>query len=117
MYGIDNIKKAMALLIEGGNIAGEIVEMKGVKWYQKIGPIVNIVDEAVDLFKVDWKAIPVEIKDLSAEEKAELHAFFVEKFNISQEEVESVVEKCFALLITTANVVMEIVALVKTLKK
>jgi len=116
MYGIENLKKAFAILIESGNIAGQIVSIKDGKWYQKLGPVINILDEAIDLIKVDWKLIPKEIADLSPEEKKELNEFFIKKFSIPQENVEVIVEKSFLILLSTATAIAEIVELSKALK-
>jgi hypothetical protein len=112
----ENLKKAFGIVIESGNIIDQIVNLKDVKWYQKLTPIVSIIDEAVDLLKVDWKELPTDIKLIDDADKAELNAWFIEKFDIAEENVEAIVEKSFTVLLTLASVIVDIVNLVKALK-
>jgi hypothetical protein len=115
-FGIENVKLVFAFIIEGGDIAGEIASMSGVKWYEKIGPLFKILDQSAGLFKVNWKLFPKELADLTSEEREELKKFFIEKFDIPQDKFETIIEKFFGVALLVVDNIINVVALVKELK-
>lgn len=119
-YGIENVKKCLAVFLEGGNIAGEIVSRSGeeVKWYEKfLVPFVKMGDELMALFSVDYKLVLPEFGEIDAEEKAELLAWAQEKFDIPQDNVEEKVEQAFKYMFMLGDILKEVIQFVKDLKK
>jgi len=112
--GIENLKKCLAVLVEGGNVGGQIAALpQDAGWFARLQPVANILDEVYDLSKVDWKSVIPEFKDLDEAEIAELKLFFEQKFDIPQDGAEVIVEKALGILINAGEVVKEIIALAK----
>lgn len=113
-FGIENLKKVLAVPFELGNIAGSIIEdqAKGWKAYLKL---VDIADEVFDLFKVEWTALKDEYLDLSDAEREEIKAYFVEKFDIPQDEIEAKIETAFEVIFELEAIGKKIYGLVKTI--
>jgi len=118
-YGIENVWTVISLILEGGNVAGEVVAMEGeVKWYQRfLFPLGKVGDEIIAMFSVDYKSVLPEFNDIDEEEKAELLRRAQEKFDIPQDKVEQVVESCFVVAFKLGDIVKEIMGIVDTYKK
>lgn len=114
-FGIDNLKKIIALPIELGNIADSIGAENSSNW-KKWLKIIDIFDEVFDLFKVDFKAIKDEYLDLSESEKEEIKQMMKDKFKIHDEKLEFVIEKCFEMLFNLESIIKSAVQLFKDLK-
>lgn len=110
-FGIENLKKIIALPIEIGNISGKIIENQDKSWKRFLA-IFDLLDEAVDLLKVDWSKIKDEYMDLSDLEKADIHDYLVNRFDIANDSVESIVENSFSILFELESIIKKTIALV-----
>lgn len=97
-YGIENLTKVLDLVIESGNVSGNIIALPEGKWYEKILPAVKLIDEIASLFSVTWNQVIPEFKDLSDNEKEILKKHFIEKFDIPQDNIEIIIEDSLSLL-------------------
>lgn len=91
-YGIEHLKKLLALLIEMGNVGDQMGRLKGMARYMFITQLFDEMTAMAD-FKIE--EAKKEFADLSPEEMAELESFLVEKFNIEKDDLEAVIEKSF----------------------
>ena len=114
---IENLKKVLAELVEAGNIAGEMASMKGVMWYKRLPSILKILDESMELLSVNWEDLPKEMAELDSEDEMELKNFFMEKFNIPQDQVEVKIESAFKLLVDSQVYIKALIEFAKSLKK
>ena len=107
--GIENIWKIIDLILESGNVIEEIVQNKGeVKWYQRfLIPLGQLGDELIALFGVRFDQIIPEYKDIDEQEKAELIRRAKEKFDISDDHIEEIIESCFSLAFKAGDLIKE----------
>jgi hypothetical protein len=119
VYGIEDLWKIICLLVEGGNIAGNIIAADpSLKWYDRyLFPMVKITDDVIAMFTVNYKLILPEIKDLSDAGKDELIKRVCDKFDIPQDNVEQFIEKIMASIFKLADIIKEIVEFAQMLKK
>lgn len=114
-YGVANLKILIALPIEIGNITGAIIASEDKSWKRYL-KIFDLFDEAVDFLKVDWKLLKDEYMDLSEVEKAEIQQSLIDKFDIANDRIESVVENSFSILFDLESVIKKTVALVQAFR-
>ena len=114
-FGIKNLKILIALPIEIGNIAGGIVDSNDKSW-KRFLKLFDLLDEAVDLLKVEWSGIKDEYLDLSDVEKLEIRQMMMDKFDIPNDRIEAVVESSFEMLFELETLVKKAIALVKAIK-
>lgn len=114
--GIENLTKVIAVPVEMGNIIGEIMgeEKRTLKTYLKF---IQVCDELVDLFKVEWKELGPEVKDLTDVEKAQIIEVMKEKFDIPQDKIEMIVEESLSDLVVLAVMINKWVSFAKSFKK
>lgn len=115
MLGIDNIKKALSSVLKLAITAIEVMEDKKISFTE--WPRVGLaLTQIPGLVKSGSDAI-AELKDLTAEETAELSAYFKEEFDIDNDQLEARVEESIDLLLKTQALCMEWVQWGKSLKK
>jgi len=116
-FGTENLKKCLAVIVESGNVAGDIVAMgPSAKWYQKVALCANVLDEIFDLTKVDFKVVIPELKDIDESEKTDLIEWGKEKFDIPQDEVEAVIEEGLGILMVNINAIQKDIEFAKKIK-
>lgn len=110
MFGIENLKKLVGF---GCDLAKQIASSlsDGWQWTDAF----SFVDEIAAIPGVvkSFPAIKQELTDLSAEERAELHTFVVEKFDIPNDKVEAFIENALGVAINIVALVEQF----KSLKK
>jgi hypothetical protein len=114
-FGIINLKILIALPIEIGNIAGAISKSEDKSW-KRFLKLFDLFDEAVDLLKVDWKLIKDEYLDLSEVEKSEIQQYLIERFDLPNDRIESIVENSFSILFELETVIKKTIALVQAFR-
>ncbi len=114
-FGVENIKKVLAAVLEGGNVAGKIVAAKGSKWLA-MANLMDLVDEVMALTTVKWDLLDDEYKDMSASEKEDVMTFIKEKFDIPQNKVEAAIERSLSIAMKLEGIIKETIALVKDLQ-
>ena len=114
-FGIANIKLLIGLPIELGNIGDSIGHEDSKNW-KKWLKLLDILDEVVDLIRVDFKALKDEYNDLSEVEKAELKSYICDKFKLADENLEAVIEKSFSILFQLEIIIRDSISLFKNLK-
>lgn len=119
-YGIENVKKILAILVEGGEVAENIVKLaqdKDLKWYQKITPVMKLGDEILALFTVDYKLLVPEFKDITPEEEEEIKAWARKEFDIDDDALEGKIEKGMDVILSVKDVILEVIDFAKSFKK
>lgn len=108
--GIENLKEAVHLAI-----ALPIQAVKTIKNKFRLFDLLAFIDEFKDLEAVikTRKDIAAELKDLTPEERLELHAYIVDEFDIPRDKVELFVENSLAWANSTITLIEE----AKNLKK
>lgn len=114
--GIENLKLLISLPIELGNIADAIGRDSKSGWKRYL-KLVDCLDEVLDAVKVNYSELESELRDLDDVEKAELQKYIAEKFDIADENLESVIERSLVILQNIGSLVVESIALFKTVKK
>lgn len=111
---VEGIKKILEFIIEGGNIAEDMIQLKGAeRWMQ----LARILDEAAALAGVEWSKLGEEFKGLGVEEKDELLAFAKAKFDLDNDELEAVIEESIVIAVAVEEVVRRLIGIVKKSKK
>lgn len=111
--GIANLLPIIMLAVEMGNVADKMGRTKGLARYMNV---TSLLDETVDVLKVDFKQVKAEIADLTAEERAEIEQAIKEKFDIADDKLEGVIEKSIGIVEKQISVVVEAIDLYKGLK-
>jgi hypothetical protein len=111
---VDGIKKILEFVIEGGNIAEEMIVLKGAeRWMQ----LARILDEAAALAGVEWSKLGEEFKGLTPEQREELLSFAKVKFDLDNDELEAVIEDSIVLAVMVEEVVRRLIGIVKRSRK
>jgi hypothetical protein len=106
MIGIENIKKAVSLVLTvGEDVAKGLADNGKLDLSEYIGIGIDLVGGVPGVVK-NFKDIKAEFADLTAEEKNELIEFVKADFDIPQEEIEAKIEKAIDLI----NAVAEFIA-------
>lgn len=114
--GIENLKLLIGLPIELGNIADAIGHDSKSGWKRYL-KLVDVLDEVLDAVKVNYSKLESELRNLDDVEKAELQKYIAEKFSIEDKNLESVIERSLVILQNIGSLVVESIALFKTVKK
>lgn len=98
MLGTDNLKK----LIDLGLSVPKQLSVSLADGFQ-FTDVFSFSDEVVELVRVvrSWKDVIAELHDLDQAERDELHAYFADKFDLPNDEVEHFVEDALAWAVTT----------------
>jgi hypothetical protein len=96
--GIEKLKEALGIVIDIATITDKSLEDKKLSTLEKI----SIGIKALKLVTVikNIKPIIAEYKDLDEAEKAEIIAYFKEKFDLRNDIIEDVIEKIFETLLS-----------------
>ena len=79
--------------------------------------LVDCLDEIIDVVRVDYAKLKLEVQDLNEVEKIELQAYIATKFDIANENLEIVIEKSLAILEDASTLVINSIELFKNNKK
>jgi hypothetical protein len=110
--GIDQLKKVVDVLAEGGNVAEKMLS-------EKAGPIakathlLKLSDELIGLAGLQPALLKEQFKDLDAAEKAELIAHAKAKLDLVDDAVEAKIEAGLDLAIEAVELVTKLLAFVK----
>jgi len=96
--GTDQIEPAIEALGEIGNVIESVV-------HGDYKAIINIADDIFAMIKTDWKTFLAQVKDLNSEEMAHLKVIFKNKFDLSDDVIEGIVEEAIESLETTGHAV------------
>lgn len=112
--GITNLKPAVALAIEVGNVADVMGRTQGIAKFMALS---SLMDEVISINGVDFKKVQEEVKDLDQTELAELHAFIGSKFDIKSDKLEAIIEGAIGISIDLFELGQKAIALVKSAKE
>lgn len=112
--GITNLKPAVALAVELGNVVDVMGRTKGIAKFMALSAL---MDEVVAIGNIDFKLVKAEVKDLDAVELAELHDFIKTKFDIKDDKLEALIKGAIGIAIDLFEVTQKAVALVKSAKE
>lgn len=111
-YGVENLKKCLDVALEGGNVLGAMKAPGNAG----AAEFLRLTDEIMALPSVEYKQLDDELKDLSAEEVASLHAHIAQKLDIPQDKVEAVAEQALLLALKIATLSQDAAKLVDLAK-
>jgi hypothetical protein len=114
-FGIENLKILIALPIEMGNIAGEIIADSDKSWKRWL-KFIQAVPEIIELMKIDWKMLKEEYLDLDDVERGELKEMMKTKFDIPDDKIESIIENSFSILFDVEASIRAAITLFASLK-
>lgn len=106
--GISNLKKAVKFGIDLGEQFAEALKDGKIVWTESFGFIDELLQ--VPALLKSGQDCTLELKDLDAEERAELYAYVQDEFDIDNEKVEAEVEAALKLAV-------DAVALVEMIKQ
>lgn len=115
VFGIENLKKIIALVVEAGNV-GDKIGQEGSKVWKKWFTVIDLLDECIDLVKCDFKALKSEFSDLSEAEKGEIKEFIKVKFDIHNDKLEYVIEESLLIAMNIEDSVRRAIEMFKNLK-
>ena len=107
MYGIDKLKEATLVAINVGQGFAARMEDGKFTWVELIG-FVPTLWSIKDIF-TNAKIIWLQIKDLDDAEKIEINEFVKANVELEDEGLEVKIEKSFAWLIATGDLILEFV--------
>ena len=91
-FGVENFNKVVDLPIEVGNIFGKMYE-DGELTKEDAVHVTELADEMFALFGVKYTEIPKELGELDAEDREAIQTHIAQKFDIPQDQIESITEK------------------------
>ena len=91
--GIENLKKAVMLGAQLGNLVGKSINDKGLDLLLDAKSLFEVMPQAKDAF-AHMDLMKAELADLDAQERTDLYAEFAKDLKLSQSGVEMMVEKC-----------------------
>ncbi len=104
-YGVEEITKLVDAVVEGGNVFEKLKSQK--TWIGKAMSLLPMIDELSALISLKFEEIPLELKDLSEEERSQLLAHVKEKYDVEDDKSEAMVEEGLTLINNLATFVFE----------
>lgn len=114
-FGIENLKKIIALVVEAGNV-GDKIGQEGSKVWKKWIAVIDLLDESIDLVKCDFKALKNEFVDLTEAEKGEVKEFIRVKFDIHNDKLEYVIEESLLIAMNIEDSIRRAIEMFKNLR-
>ena len=108
--GIEQYKIIFGLIIELGNVGDQMGRKKGLSRYMTL---IDLVDELVEFKDFSVEKFKAESKDFGPEDLVELNTFLQEKFDIADDRLELVIEKCLSISSKIFEIYEECKALAK----
>lgn len=105
MLGIENLKNAVSSGIRLAKQIAEATADKKVTIMELFGFLPSITD-AMGVVK-KWPDIKAELKDLTPDERAALHAHVAIEFDIANDKVEVFIENALMNVVSLANLIDE----------
>ncbi len=112
--GIDQVKIALALVIEMGNVGDKMGRAKGMARYMHL---TSLFDELMALGNMDSAKLKAQLKDIDAAEMTEIKVFLAGKFDIEDNKLEIAIEEGLAIFTEIYSLYKRTMVLVGTLKK
>jgi hypothetical protein len=113
--GVDQIEKAMNLIVEGGNVAAAVIADKG-PLISKLSHLTALYDEFVGLVGFSPSVALAQAKDLDSVEKADLFTKLKVKFDLADDQVEAKIEAAIELAVEVESLIEKVVAFAASLK-
>lgn len=117
VYGITQLKKILAVIIEVGNVADRVINDKSVGYFKKLGYAFQLYDELGMLFTLNVANLREEIKELDEGDRKDLKDFVKAKFNILEKDIEAKIESALDLVEHAGEFVDKILLFIKGLRK
>lgn len=115
-HGTKNAALILNLLAEGGNVAEKMIKQEG-SFFQKIANLSMLFDEVMALFGLNLQELGKELGELDDADIAELKEAFKAKFDLSDEQMEGIIEDGLALAVKLGGDAKDIIAWVQKFKK
>lgn len=112
-FGIDQVKIALGLIIELGNVTDKMGRSQGMARYMHV---TSLFDELMALGNLDADKLKKQIGEVSAEEMLEIKAFLSAKFDIVDNKLELAIEEGISIFTEIYALYKRTSALVTELK-
>lgn len=112
-YGVDNIIKALNLLLEMGNVGdyiGSHPELGAARWSK----ITDLFDEAMLMTTFSFSDMKKEFTELDKEDRDKVITALKKKFDLENDELELKIEDGLDLAIQTYELVLKIISFSKS---
>lgn len=113
-YGVKNLLPLILLGVEMGNVGDKMGRSKGIARYAHL---LDLMDEVMQLPKVDFAQVKLEVKELDEADRAELKAQVKAKLDLVDDVLESALEDSLSIVEAQYQVVEKSISLYKSLKK
>lgn len=114
-HGTEELQKILFFIVEAGNVADAIEKQKN--WIGKATAILPLTDEFIALLSLNPKKVTLEWKDFSKEEKEKLFVLAKEKYDIPDDQKESLIEEGLHVVSKLVDMTKEIVDYSKKWRK
>lgn len=114
-FGIENLKKIIAVPLEFGGIITENLTNEERGWAEWL-KLVGVFDEIGGLFTVKWSMIKDEYMDLSDTEMVEIKEFMKAKFDLTADDIEFVIEDSFEIILDMERPIKKTIGMIKKVK-
>lgn len=109
---VDQIKIALSAVLEAGNVLEKVVSEQGPV-LAKLSHLTAMFDEVVALGSLDAAKLKEQLHSINESEKADLISHFKGKLDLSNESLESKIERGLELVVELQDVVRKIIAFAK----
>jgi hypothetical protein len=113
-YGVEQVGKVLDVVVEGGNVAEEVIKGQGV--LGKITPVGQLLDELMALSSLDGAKLKLEVGEIDSADKAALVERFKAKFDLEDDHVEGLVEEGLGLASAAHDLIAASIAFAKKVK-
>lgn len=115
-FGVENLKKIIAVPVEMGNVADAIGKENSSSW-KKWFKLIELTDEVGSLLTVEWKMLKDEYLDFSDAEREEIKEFMKKKFDIADDKLENIIERSFTILFSVEGAIKDSIALYREIER
>lgn len=112
--GYDQILKGIDFIIELGNVIPKMIKAKN--WVSRLIIASSLGDELVGLIKIKPREFKAQWLDLTKEERNEILQHVVEKYDITDDNLEAHIEAGFAIAIELSESIEKIINYAKKFK-
>ena len=114
-HGVEQLKKVLDVLVEGGNVADKMINEQG-GLMKRLAHLVSVSDELFALTGLDTDQLKKEWGELDEADRMALKDHMKAKFDLADDVLEAKVEAGLELAAQAGELVVDVVAFAKSLK-
>lgn len=115
-HGVANIIKAVAVVVEGANVADQLVHNPGMGPFKKIGLAFQLNDELIGLLGLNVLELKEEFGELDAEDKKKVEDFIAKKLDLQDGSAEVKVLEALKILDEGGGLIKKLLDFIKVFK-